>query len=659
MLLAKTPEVETTELKPPTESKPTVTPRSPIAGPTARGTPGGDTKESFDERKKQLMASGPHIRSDQPQHSRYGMDESMFTSLKDLFEAILAHPSATGVVVPQKFMDLLRLKHADYRGAAHQDAHEFLNMLLNEVVEEVETYSKTSAKNAGSLQLPSPVTKVLEQQQSWIRDLFEGVLTSETRCLTCENVSQRDEIFLDLSVDLEEHSSVSSSLQKFSEEEMLREKNKFHCDTCCGLQEAEKRLKIRKLPRTLALHLKRFKFVEEIGNMQKLFHKVVFPFYLRLFNTTEDTEDPDRLYELYAVIVHLGSTPFHGHYVSIIKTKSKGWVLFDDELVIPVDTNYVRNFFGGQRSPACAYVLFYQQISAEVALREQNDDQDLLAALAQTNEVLDNGILSPTTPAVDDGVFNLEPKSPGLAPTSAEERDFIARLENPAAPRSDPTPIPVLGRLTAKRSGEMSFELPASVTSVFKSKDSKKSSELSESTHQTEPTSEDTHAGELAASPEKAGLGRHDSKRANGLSRLRTTSFSTRRKGLFGSSKNDSKNHEDHLPEHPVVEQSPEKQRPGSSANAAERHADRPDSSGQLQASPTRAPKHDTQKSSLSKFWHRNSDKHEKNVSLSKDKLLEDEGLEHADQSPDSRADKPAKSKSRFLGRKKSSNLLL
>lgn len=136
--------------------------------------------------------------------------------------------------------------------------------------------------------------------------LFEGVLTSETRCLTCETVSSRDEAFLDLSIDIEQNSSVTACLRQFSASEMLCQKNKFFCDGCCDLQEAEKRMKIKKLPNVLALHLKRFKYQDDLQKYIKLTYRVAFPMELRLFNTADDTDDPDRLYELYAIVVHIG-----------------------------------------------------------------------------------------------------------------------------------------------------------------------------------------------------------------------------------------------------------------------------------------------------------------------------------------------------------------
>lgn len=66
------------------------------------------------------------------------------------------------------------------------------------------------------------------------------------------------------------------------------------------------RMKIKKLPNILALHLKRFKYQEDVGKYIKLAYRVAFPLELRLFNTVDDTENPDRLYELFAIVVHIG-----------------------------------------------------------------------------------------------------------------------------------------------------------------------------------------------------------------------------------------------------------------------------------------------------------------------------------------------------------------
>jgi ubiquitin carboxyl-terminal hydrolase 12/46 len=41
--------------------------------------------------------------------------------------------------------------------------------------------------------------------------------------------------------------------------------DKFFCDTCCCLQEAQKRMKLKQLPQCLCLHLKRFKYIEALA----------------------------------------------------------------------------------------------------------------------------------------------------------------------------------------------------------------------------------------------------------------------------------------------------------------------------------------------------------------------------------------------------------
>ena len=389
----------------------------------------------------------------------YGMSESLFTSLKDIFEAVIANRSRMGVVSPHKFLEILRRDNEMFRTPMHQDAHEFLNLLLNEVVENVEQFSKSRITEVGQTEPNGVVAPAINNNTGWVNELFEGTLTSETRCLTCENTSQRDEAFLDLSVDLEQHSSVTSCLRKFSEEEMLCERNKFHCDNCGGLQEAEKRMKIKRLPKILALHLKRFKYTEDLQRLQKLFHRVVYPYYLRLFNTTDDAEDPDRLYELYAIVVHIGGGPYHGHYVSIIKTQDHGWLLFDDEMVEPVDKAYVRNFFGGENVLACAYVLFYQETTEEAMMKEQEADAREAAA-KQASELNPEAVAvsatSPKTNGFPNGAGHAHTLSTAQTPTIEEEDQFASLNHAATAPALNPnehthpvehvtTNIPVLG----------------------------------------------------------------------------------------------------------------------------------------------------------------------------------------------------------------------
>ena len=419
--------------------------------PTPQGVRPEDKPDSPEYKKKQVMMKGPILELSQATTTAYGMDECTFTGLKDIFLALIESQTRTGVLSPQRFLEIFKRDNEMFRNSMHQDAHEFYGLVLNAVISNVEANAKRLqdagvAQLKGEASLSQSVEKAVGASNAllsnnipatgWVHDIFEGVLTSETKCLTCETASQRDETFLDLSIDLEEHSSVTSCLGKFSAEEMLCERNKFHCDHCGGLQEAEKRMKIHKLPKVLAFHLKRFKYTEDYSRLQKLFHRVVYPYHLRLFNTTGDADDPDRLYELYAVVVHIGGNAYHGHYVSVIKTKDRGWVLFDDEMVEPVDKHFVRNFFGDKPGMACAYVLFYQETTFEKMRAEQEAEgfDDLIAS---------NDRAASSVSGQENGVNGVNGVSASGSGSPRESHDAL-----PKAAHAAPPPVPPVGSVS-------------------------------------------------------------------------------------------------------------------------------------------------------------------------------------------------------------------
>lgn len=362
---------------------------------------GQDDKNNPEVKKRQMLEQGPLLTMTYDNSHTYQMEENMFSLLKDLFEGMASSTSQKGVVRPIRFLETMRKNAYGFREPIHHDAHEFLIFLLNELTNELEANVKKQEKQAaltngngnatapdGSSLIHSSLTNgkangtLPVNVSRMIHDLFEGLISSETRCLTCETTSKREEVFLDLSVDLGEYNSVTSCLRQFSQEEMLYERNKFHCDNCGGLQEAEKRIRVKNLPQILVLQLKRFQF-RYVPNIhyKKVFYRVVYPLYLRMFNTTDEAEDQDRLYELYAVVIHIGSSLQHGHYVSVVKTPELGWLLLDDELVEPVDSNFVQHFFGGEprvdrrdQTMASAYVLFYRQTTFEQMQKDMDKE---------------------------------------------------------------------------------------------------------------------------------------------------------------------------------------------------------------------------------------------------------------------------------------------
>ena len=87
------------------------------------------------------------------------------------------------------------------------------------------------------------------------------------------------------------------------------------------------------------------RYVESRARLTKLMHRVVHPLELRLFNTTDDSEHPDRIYDLFAMVVHVGPLPNQGHYITIVRSHGL-WLLLDDEKVDTIDNDTLESFYG-------------------------------------------------------------------------------------------------------------------------------------------------------------------------------------------------------------------------------------------------------------------------------------------------------------------------
>eukprot|EP01083_Nonionella_stella_P021600 59862_1 len=272
-------------------------------------------------------------------------NDSILTCLSSLFHQISNHKNRSGVLQPRDFITKLREENELFNNPHHQDAQEFLIYLLNQISDDLKG-------------LKSPAEKC--PKSTWIQSLFEGTLSSETQCLRCENVTKRDEQFIDLSLDIEENSSVTRCLQMFSSKTILNKRDKYECSECCCKQEAHKCLRIKRLPKVLILHLKRFKYIERFQSYKKLCYRVSFPFHLKV-ETVEGSPDAERDYRLYAVIIHIGSGMRFGHYITMVKNHGR-WFMYDDDHIQIIRESEVQRCFGSPeaRDHHDGYLLFYQ-----------------------------------------------------------------------------------------------------------------------------------------------------------------------------------------------------------------------------------------------------------------------------------------------------------
>jgi ubiquitin carboxyl-terminal hydrolase 12/46 len=220
-------------------------------------------------------------------------------------------------------------------------------------------------------------------------------------------VSSKDEDFLDLSVDIEPNASITHCLRVFSNMETLACEHKYYCENCCSKQEAQKRYSasacvcahVQNAHKTTAKDTRHTIETFQISRAAKSSHEIVESCAVlariaavqyctwaavcgyakhRCFQS-EGCENGEQLYDLVAVVVHCGSTPNRGHYITVVKSHTH-WLLFDDDMVDVsvagshacrghalqrIDPQSIEDFFGLSESATpknseSAYILFYQ-----------------------------------------------------------------------------------------------------------------------------------------------------------------------------------------------------------------------------------------------------------------------------------------------------------
>lgn len=81
---------------------------------------------------------------------------TLFSALRSLYRHIALHSLDKGTVSPSAFIAKLKKENELFRSTTmHQDAHEFLNYLLNKIIEDIEAEERDlRATTASSLSLP-------------------------------------------------------------------------------------------------------------------------------------------------------------------------------------------------------------------------------------------------------------------------------------------------------------------------------------------------------------------------------------------------------------------------------------------------------------------------------------------------------------------------
>ncbi|KAL4667321.1 hypothetical protein H8959_006010 [Pygathrix nigripes] len=336
----------------------------------------------------------PHQFEDKPALSKTEDRKEYNIGVLRHLQIIFGHLAASRLqyYVPRGFWKQFRLWGEPVNLREQHDALEFFNSLVDSLDEALK-----------ALGHPAILSKVLG-----------GSFADQKICQGCPHRYECEESFTTLNVDIRNHQNLLDSLEQYIKGDLLEGANAYRCEKCDKKVDTVKRLLIKKLPRVLAIQLKRFDYDWERECAIKFNDYFEFPRELdmgpytvtgvaklerdnvnsenQLIEQKEQSENETTggtKYRLIGVLVHSGQAS-GGHYYSyIIQRNGKDderdhWYKFDDgdvtECKMDDDEEMKNQCFGGEymgevfdhmmKRMSCrrqkrwwnAYILFYEQM---------------------------------------------------------------------------------------------------------------------------------------------------------------------------------------------------------------------------------------------------------------------------------------------------------
>ncbi|XP_063910261.1 ubiquitin carboxyl-terminal hydrolase 35 isoform X2 [Zophobas morio] len=250
----------------------------------------------------------------------------------------------------------------------HQhDSSEFLGYLLDVLHEQEKTascgdeaksgspfhprtHSEVALHNATRVLYSDDVTPHDQSYNTIVQTAFGGRTVSASRCGECDTKSERVDNFWELQLSFPNNSanqSVQTLLDYYLQPEKLSGDNQYHCEVCDCLTDGERVTCIEEAPPRLILTLKHFRYDQASQQRTKLLQSVKLDNHVRL-----DSGE----YELYAAVVHCGSSVDSGHYYTFARDGDE-WFKFNDCSVMRTMSEELCSL----KPPETPYILFYSR----------------------------------------------------------------------------------------------------------------------------------------------------------------------------------------------------------------------------------------------------------------------------------------------------------
>ncbi|KAF5315656.1 hypothetical protein D9611_004911 [Ephemerocybe angulata] len=258
-----------------------------------------------------------------PEDNQDRFKDSPIFQLQVTFAAL--QESKESVFNPSHLVESLQLRTSE-----QQDAQEFSKLFMSHLDAEFKKQS-------------DPAVRMLIESQ------FQGSQVYGTFCHACQYKSERNSDFLEVEVNFDGPSRLEERISASLEPEVLSGDNRYHCPQCNCLQDATRYTELRQLPPVLHISLLRFVYNLQTMERKKQKHAISFPTVLDMNQFLGGKQDPnvpevedrprseDNVYELRGILLHKGSSAYHGHYeAQVYDAELASWFQFNDESVTSI-----------------------------------------------------------------------------------------------------------------------------------------------------------------------------------------------------------------------------------------------------------------------------------------------------------------------------------
>eukprot|EP00347_Sterkiella_histriomuscorum_P008207 403345967 len=234
------------------------------------------------------------------------------------------------------------------------------------------------------------------ESKNIIREHLIGEKINQIQCLTCNNVSEQKEDYIDFSVNFQESSSsinpinLQEMIEQSFNEEVFEGDNLYYCNFCdCKVERAVKRQQIQSLPNYLIVTINRFFF--DVKSLSKLKIMKACEVSTSISINKHLTQLEENVnYDLQSVIIHSGRNANFGHYYTITKDQDdEKWRIFNDASVTEIkDVSYLE-MIQKKFENDTPYIVIYKKIQNESQNTQINENQHPQAFASQDVDMTD------------------------------------------------------------------------------------------------------------------------------------------------------------------------------------------------------------------------------------------------------------------------------